>query len=54
MAWDLVTALCAECCINHLALLHVRGMIESKELSHMREHAILVLGNAFALANRCK
>jgi hypothetical protein len=51
-ARDLVTALCAARCINHLALIHVRGTVESEELSHVREHSVLALGNAFALANR--
>jgi hypothetical protein len=51
-ARDHVTALCAARCINHLALIHVRGTAESAELSHVREHSVLALGNAFALANR--
>ena len=49
---DLVTAFCAAQCINNLALLHVKGTAESAELLHVREHSVLALGNAFALANR--
>ena len=51
-AQDLVTAFCAAQCINNLALLHVKGTAESAELLHVREHSVLALGNAFALANR--
>jgi hypothetical protein len=50
-ARDIVTAPCAARCINHLALIHMRGTVESEELSHVREHSVLVLGNVFALAN---
>jgi hypothetical protein len=53
-AWDLVTALCAARCVNHLPLLHVKGMAESEEVLHVREHSVLALGNVFALANRYK
>jgi len=53
-ARDLVTALCAARCVSHLALLHLRGTAESAELSHVRGHSVLALGNAFALANRCE
>ncbi|KAL7467933.1 hypothetical protein ACHAXS_008159 [Conticribra weissflogii] len=49
---DIVTSLCAARCINHLALLHVKGTEESAQLNLVREHSILALGNAFALANR--
>eukprot|EP00584_Thalassiosira_punctigera_P025961 CAMPEP_0172578112 /NCGR_PEP_ID=MMETSP1067-20121228/138571_1 /TAXON_ID=265564 ORGANISM="Thalassiosira punctigera, Strain Tpunct2005C2" /NCGR_SAMPLE_ID=MMETSP1067 /ASSEMBLY_ACC=CAM_ASM_000444 /LENGTH=1122 /DNA_ID=CAMNT_0013370805 /DNA_START=226 /DNA_END=3594 /DNA_ORIENTATION=+ len=49
---DLVTAFCAARCVNQLALLHVRGTEESPQLLHVREHSVLALGNAFALANR--
>lgn len=51
-AKDLVSAFCAAQCINHLALLHVKGTEESEELLHVREHSVLALGNAFALANK--
>ena len=53
-AKDLVTAFCAARCINHLALLHVRGTEESVQLMAVREHSVLALGNAFKLANRCE
>ncbi|KAL9188917.1 hypothetical protein ACHAXT_011407 [Thalassiosira profunda] len=53
-AKDLVTAFCAARCVNHLALLHVRGTEESVQLMAVREHSVLALGNAFKLANRCE
>ena len=53
-AKDLVTAFCAARCINHLALIHVRGTEEKAELLHVRQHSVLALGNAFALANRAE
>eukprot|EP00569_Conticribra_weissflogii_P015458 CAMPEP_0171399164 /NCGR_PEP_ID=MMETSP0880-20121228/6432_1 /TAXON_ID=67004 /ORGANISM="Thalassiosira weissflogii, Strain CCMP1336" /LENGTH=1231 /DNA_ID=CAMNT_0011913281 /DNA_START=59 /DNA_END=3754 /DNA_ORIENTATION=- len=49
---DIVTSLCAARCINHLALLHVKGTEESAQLNLVRQHSVLALGNAFALANR--
>ena len=51
-AQDLVSAVCAAQCIYHLSLLHVKGTAENAELLHVREHSVLALGNAFALANR--
>ena len=51
-ARDLVTCFCAARCINHLALLHVKGEEESPQLLRVREHSVLALGNAFSLANR--
>ena len=51
---DLVTAFCAARCINHLALLHVKGESESTELANVREYSVLALGNAFTLANRAE
>jgi len=51
---DLVTAFCAARCINHLALLHVKGTEESAQLESVREHSVFALGNTFALANRAE
>eukprot|EP00581_Thalassiosira_minuscula_P010946 CAMPEP_0183713024 /NCGR_PEP_ID=MMETSP0737-20130205/8028_1 /TAXON_ID=385413 /ORGANISM="Thalassiosira miniscula, Strain CCMP1093" /LENGTH=1154 /DNA_ID=CAMNT_0025941773 /DNA_START=175 /DNA_END=3639 /DNA_ORIENTATION=- len=49
---DLVTCFCSARCINHLALLHVKGTEESAQLTSVREHSVFALGNAFALAHR--
>lgn len=51
---DLVTAFCAARCINHLALLHVKGTEESPHLLSVRKHSVVALGNAFSLAKRAE
>lgn len=49
---DLVTALCAARCVNHLALLHFKSNEVTPQLKTVRENSVVPLGNAFALANR--
>ena len=51
---DLVAVFCAARCINHLALLHVKGTEESPHLLSVRKHSVVALGNAFSLAKRAE
>jgi len=56
-AADLVTALCASRCIDHLAILSVQEREageDSPQLLAVRSHSVFALGNAFALANRAE
>lgn len=54
---DLVTALCASRCVDHLAILSVQEREageDSPQLLAVRSHSVFALGNAFALANRAE